>query len=58
MNIILIGEDHKDGLRADWPTVPRVGELVAFRYRGGTTVQKVTSVQYECDERGNVRLTY
>lgn len=63
MKMVLVGEDHRNGLPVDWPTVPRAGELVEFRSRGGTTAQKVTSVSYECDEHGNltevtVHLTY
>ncbi|MGB3500978.1 MAG: hypothetical protein WBA44_05085 [Mesorhizobium sp.] len=63
MKIKFLSEDHPGGLEVDWPTVPGEGSLVAFNYRGGTSILKVLGVRYDADADGNlqgveVHLTY
>jgi len=63
MKMIFISEDHQHGLEADWPFIPRIGEGVSFRHRGGTNTLRVSSVEYRADGAGRlemieVHLTY
>lgn len=63
MKIRLFSEDHRDGLEVDWPAVPREGELVAFRHRGGTSVLRVERVSWNVETDGSfseveIGLTY
>lgn len=52
MKITFISEDHPRGLDVDWPAVPRVGDNVSFRYRGGTNTLRVMSVEFQADGDG------
>lgn len=63
MNITIVSEDHPEGLAVDWPAVPGTGDIVSFRYRGGTNVLSVERVEWDFEEESalssvKVYLTY
>lgn len=55
MKIAIISEDHPDGLEVDWPAVPGTGDIVEFRYRGGTVTSRVERVEWNFE--GNSTLS-
>lgn len=63
MKVQIFSEDFEGGIEVDWPAVPREGEVVAFDFTGGVSVQGVESVQWVADADGNflrvvINLTY
>lgn len=63
MKVLIFSEDTPDGLEADWPAIPREGEVVSFRHRGGTSNLGVRQVRWNVDTDGKpleveVHLTY
>lgn len=63
MKVRIFSEDTPEGAEADWPLIPRVGEVVSFTYRGGTTNMGVLDVRWMADADANlteveIRLTY
>jgi len=53
MQITFYSEDNPQGLTADWPTVPREGDLIEISLANGTSLLKVDSVKFHMNVDGN-----
>lgn len=53
MKVKIFSEDYRDGLEADWPAIPRVGEYVSFDHKGGTDNLKVEDVLWAVGTDGS-----
>lgn len=63
MQVTFYSEDERQGLTAEWPVVPREGDLIEFSKPGGTSLLKVDSVTFHANSDGtfhsvDVHLTY
>lgn len=63
MKVRIFSEDFPDGLEADWPAIPREGDLVTFNHRGGASNLSVQSVRWHVATDGapvevEIRLTF
>jgi hypothetical protein len=63
MKVRIFSEEFPEGLEADWPAIPREGEIISFHHRGGTSNLKVNSVRWHVETDGKpieveIRLTF
>lgn len=49
MQIVFFSEDLPQGQTADWPVIPRVGDIVQHSLSGGETTQKVEQVVFHAN---------
>lgn len=52
MKVRIFSEEFPDGKEADWPAIPREGEIVTFHHRGGGSNLKVESVRWHFETDG------
>ncbi len=63
MQVILYSEDEPQGLTAEWPVIPRQGDLVEYSKANGSALLKVDSVKFHANSDGtfhsvDIHLTY
>lgn len=63
MKVLIYSEDTPDGLEADWPAIPREGDVVTFLHRGGPSNLAVNEVRWNVSTNGEpvvveIHLTY
>lgn len=56
MKVEIYSEEYPDGLTADWPAIPREGEIVSFHHTGGVSDLRVESVRWHVETDGSPRL--
>ena len=54
MRVRIYSEEFPAGQTADWPLIPREGEVVSFRHKGGTSNLGVREVCWSCDTDGKL----
>ncbi len=52
MKVRIFSEEFRQGLEADWPAIPREGEVVTFPHRGGGSNLRVESVLWHIETDG------
>lgn len=52
MKVRIFSEEFREGLEADWPAIPREGEIVTFHHRGGASNLSVQSVRWLVETDG------
>lgn len=56
MKVRIFSEElPSDGAEADWPAIPRVGEVVCFKHTGGTSNLGVREVRWQVDTNGSFK---
>lgn len=52
MQVTFYSEDKPQGLTAEWPVIPREGDLVEVSMANGTNLLKVDSVKFHMNHDG------
>ena len=52
MQVTFYSEDDPQGLTAEWPAIPREGDLIEFSKANGTSLLKVDSVKFHANHDG------
>lgn len=55
MQITFYSVDQPQGMTADWPNAPRVGEFIEVDKRDGTALLRVGAVTYHMNRDGTFR---